>query len=164
MGVLTAPLAIIKVDNVIVGKMKNVRVAESYTRGRVVGLGALNPSEVPATAFAGTLNASYYVINFNQHPFKNKALLRKTNNVLNFINTVLLDEEGFTVDLLKKAADVNTFPPDGRDANGIIHATEVAFATVRKAFITSDGFDITEGQIAGRDGAFEYLDPIVYTV
>lgn len=164
MGVMTAPLATIKVNNVIIGKMKNVRVNESYQRGRVVGLGSLNASELPATSFTGTLNASYYVIDFNEHPFLDTALLRKTGNPANFINTVLLDEAGFDIDLIKKVPDLANFPNGGRDADGIIQTDEVIFATVRKVFITSDSFDISEGQIAGRDGAFEYLDPIVFQV
>lgn len=38
--VMTAPLAIIRINSVAVGKMKNVRVTESIRRGRVVGLGS----------------------------------------------------------------------------------------------------------------------------
>ena len=163
MGVLTAPLAIIKVNGQVIGKMKNVRVNESYQRGRVVGLGSLNASELPATGFTGTLNASFYAIDFSEHPFYDTALLRKTNNFLNFVNTVLLDERGFDIDLIKKVPDT-AVSPTGRDADGIIQTDEVIFASIRKVFITSDSFDISEGQIAGRDGAFEYLDPIVFQV
>ena len=161
MGVLTAPLAIVKVKGVVVGKMRNIRVNESFQRGRVVGLGAINASEVPVTGFTGTVNASYYVFDFQNHPMFDSALLRKTNNALNFINTILLDEEGFDIDLIKKEADTVNFPPNGKDANGIAQTTEVVFASIRKVFITGDNFDISEGQIAGRDGTFEYLDPIV---
>jgi len=164
MGVLTAPLATIKVNNVIIGKMKNVRVNESYQRGRVVGLGSLQASELPATGFTGTLNASFYVIDFDKHPFMDTALLRKTGITSGFVNTILLDEEGFDIDLIKKVPDLVNFPNGGRDANGIIQTKDEAFATVRKVFITSDSFDISEGQIAGRDGAFEYLDPVTFQV
>ena len=161
MGVLTAALAVIKVQGVVVGKMRNIRVNEGFQRGRVVGLGAINASELPVTGFTGTLNCSYYVFDFSNHPMFDAALLRKTNNAKNFINTILLDENGFDLDLLKKEADVVGFPPFGKDANGIAQVVEVSFASIRKIFVTGDNFDISEGQISGRDGTFEYLDPIV---
>ena len=40
--VMTAPLAIIQIDSVTVGKMKNVRITENIRRGRVAGIGRLN--------------------------------------------------------------------------------------------------------------------------
>ena len=46
--VMTAPLAIIKINSVTVGKMKNVRITETIRRGRVTGVGRLNPEELPA--------------------------------------------------------------------------------------------------------------------
>ena len=39
--VLTAPLALIKINGVTVGKIKNLRVQEQYQRGNVMGIGAL---------------------------------------------------------------------------------------------------------------------------
>lgn len=161
MGVFTAPLAIIKIKGVVVGKMKNIRGNESYNRGSVIGIGSVAKKEVPLLAFQGTLNASHYAFDFSTHPMFDDALLRKTNNAKNFINTMLLDENGFDIDFLKKVPDVAGFPPFGKDANGIAQTAEVVFASVRKVFITSDSFDLSEGQIAGRDCAFEFLDPIV---
>ena len=51
--VLTAPAAIIMVGNVIIGKMRTVRVSENIRRGRVTGIGRLNASELPALEFTG---------------------------------------------------------------------------------------------------------------
>ena len=73
-----------------------------------------------------------------------------------------LQEIGLKVDLIRKVSDIDNFPPEGRDANGIIQTIEEIFATIGQAFITSDGFDVTEGQISGHDSTFEYLDPITY--
>ena len=36
------------------------------------------------------------------------------------------------------------------------------FAKVAGAFATREGFDIQEGQISGRDGDFEYLEPVLF--
>ena len=76
-------------------------------------------------------------------------------------HTILLDEKGFDIDLIKTVADVVNFPPHGKDPNGIAQTDQVTFASIKKCFVTGDNFDISEGQIAGRDGTFEYLDPIV---
>ena len=46
--VMTAPLAIIQINSVTVGKMKNVRITENIRRGRVAGVRQLNPSDLPA--------------------------------------------------------------------------------------------------------------------
>ena len=63
--VMTAPLAIIQINSVTVGKMKNVRITENIRRGRVAGVGQLNPSELPALEWQGQMSCSSYTINFN---------------------------------------------------------------------------------------------------
>ena len=47
---------------------------------------------------------------------------------------------------------------------GIIYAVDQEFATITNAYITSDNFDVNEGQISGHDSTFEYLDPITFSV
>jgi len=66
--------------------------------------------------------------------------------------------------LIRTVADKVTFPPEGRDANGIINTVDEIFATVEDAYITSDGFDLNEGQISGRDSTFEFTTPLTYAV
>ena len=53
---MTAPLAIIQINSVTVGKMKNVRLTENVRRGRVSGIGRMTPSELPALEWQGTLS------------------------------------------------------------------------------------------------------------
>ena len=57
--VMTAPLAIIQINSVTVGKMKNVRITENIRRGRVTGVGRLNPDELPALEWTGSLSCSF---------------------------------------------------------------------------------------------------------
>ena len=45
---MTAPLAIIQVNGVTVGKMRNIRITEQIRRGSIRGIGRLNPDELPA--------------------------------------------------------------------------------------------------------------------
>lgn len=164
--VLTAPAAIIMVGNVIIGKMRTVRVSENIRRGRVTGIGRLNASEVPALEFTGTVNCDFYNIDFSLHPLTRDAILRKTGNPEAWLNTVILQEIGLELHILRKAADLANFPPDGRDPaqGGTIQYVQQTFAKIPNMFITSDGFNLNEGQISGRDGTFEYLDPIYYSI
>lgn len=152
---LVAPIAIIKVNGVPVGKMKNIRITETIARGKVVGLGRLNPEELPALSWDGTLNCSFYLIDLKAHPI-DKALIRAVGNLDEFIDTVLLEENGVQIDIMRKVK------VSQNATTGIITSGLEIFATVTGAFITRDGMDISEGQISGRDSDFEYMNPIIY--
>lgn len=156
--VLTSPLAIIKVNGVPVGKMKNIRVTEQMRRGRVSGLGALTPSELPSLEWSGTLSCGFYTINFDTSNLP-KAIVRKVNNIDEFVDTVLLQEDGVQVDILRK---VNDGLPD--PITGIIKSKLEVFASVKGCFITREGFDISEGQISGKDADFDYTTPIIFSL
>ncbi len=151
---MTAPLAIIKVNGQPVGKMKNIRVTESIRRGKVTGLGALTPSELPALEWDGSLNCSSYLINFSREVIQN-SLPRNVQTVEEFVNTVLLQEDGVQIDILRKVTDF-------QQANGVIVPRLEIFATITGCFATREGFDITESQISGRDQDFQYLSPILF--
>lgn len=157
--VMTAPLAIIKVGGVAIGKMKNVRCTENIRRGRVTGIGRLTPEELPALDWNGTLNAGFYAVKINsQDALTKKGLLRNVNNLQEFVDTVLLQENGVQIDILKKvkqSTDPNT---------GIITPAYEIYASVRGCFLTREGFDISEGQISGKDVDFEYTDPILFPI
>lgn len=157
--VLTAPLAVIKVGGVAIGKMKNIRCTENIRRGRVTGIGKITPSEVPAIDWSGSLSAGFYSITFNnQDELIKNALLRNVNNLQEWVDTVILQEDGIQIDIMKKVKD--SIDPD----TGIIIPGYEIFASVRGAFATKEGFDISEGQISGRDVDFEYITPILFPV
>ena len=103
--VYTAPLAIVMVGTTVIGKMKNIRVSETIRRARVTGLGRLNASEVPAVEFTGTLNASFYTVNLEAHELTRRALNRKVGTTTNFVNTVVLQDIGLTIKLMRKVGD-----------------------------------------------------------
>ena len=155
--VMTAPLAIIKVDGIAVGKMKNIRVTENIRRGKVQGIGELTPQELPALDWNGTLSAGFYSITFNnQDQLIKKSLLRNVNSLQEWVDTVLLQEEGITIDIMKKVKD------EQDPVTGIIRPKFELFASIRSAFSTKEGFDISEGQISGRDVDFDYITPILF--
>ena len=156
--VMTAPLAIIKINSGTVGKMKNVRITETIRRGRVTGVGRLNPEELPALEWSGSLSCSSYTINFNLLANVSKlGTFRNAATVEEWANAILLQEAGLEISILRKVKDGEI------DAEtGLIKTKYETFAKVNAAFTTREGFDVQEGQISGRDTDFEYLEPILY--
>lgn len=155
---MTAPLAIVQVNGVTVGKMRNIRVTEQIRRGRVSGLGRLTAEELPALEWSGSLSCSSYTINFNL--LMNKSQLgtfRNAFTVNDWANAILLQEDGLEISLLRKVKDGEIDPE-----TGMVKTKYETFAKVNAAFATREGFDVQEGQISGRDTEFEYLEPILY--
>lgn len=157
---MTAPLAIIQINSVTVGKMKNVRITENIRRGRVTGIGRLNPEELPAIEWSGSLTCSSYSINFNLLANKiAKGSFRNAQTVDDWANAILLQEDGLEISILRKVKDGQIDPQ-----TGMVQVKYETFAKVNGAFVTREGFDIQEGQISGRDTEFEYLEPILFPV
>lgn len=155
---MTAPLAIIQINSVTVGKMKNVRITEQIRRGRVSGLGRLNPSELPALEWSGSLACSSYSINFNLLANKiRKGTFRKAGTVDAWANAILLQEDGLEISILRKVKDGEINPE-----TGLVNSKYETFASVKGGFASRESFDVQEGQISGRDTEFEYLEPILY--
>lgn len=156
--VMTAPLALIQINGVTVGKMKNVRITETIRRGRVTGIGKLTPSELPALEWQGSLSAGSYAINFNLLCNKSQlGTFRNAATVNDWANAILLQEAGLNIVVLRKVKDGQIDPQ-----TGMVNSKLETFANVKGAFASREGFDIQEGQISGRDTEFEYLEPILY--
>lgn len=154
--VLTAPLALIKVNGVTVGKMKNIRITETFRRGRVSGIGELTPQELPAQEWNGTLTCEFYEVQFKSTGLPD-AVKRKAPSLDAFVDNVLLQEEGVDVVIYKKIKDqVN---PE----TGLIQSVLKEHATVSGCFIDREGMDISEGQISGHQQDFTYMTPILYS-
>lgn len=156
---MTAPLAIIRVGGAPVGKMRNLRLTENVRRGRVAGLGRLTPSELPALEWSGTLNCQFYLINFDETVFENndigKAMYRNVQNIEQFVDTLLLQEEGIQIDIMRRVqGSINN--------NGVIQHELERFATIAGCFIEREGMDISEGQVSGRNADFQYTTPIIF--
>lgn len=156
--ILTAPMAIVKVGGVPIGKMKNIRIQEQLRRGRVTGLGKLTPDELPALEWSGTLSCSAYNVQFDKSNIPN-AIIRKVNSIDEFVDTILLQEDGIQVDILRKVKDGQPDP-----VTGIQKSKLEVFASVKGCFLTREGFDIQEASISGKDADFEYSTPILFSV
>ena len=156
---MTAPLAIIQINSVTIGKMKNIRLTENIRRGRVSGLGRLTPDDLPALEWSGSLSCSSYTINFNLLANKlKKGTFRNAGSLEEWANAILLQEDGLEISILRKVKDgqIDT-------ETGLVNVKYETFAKVSGAFATREGFDLQEGQISGRDTEFEYMTPVIYS-
>ena len=167
-NVLTAPLAVIRVGGITIGKMRNIRVTESLRRARVVGLGQLVPDELPVVEWSGTMTAEFMTVDLKKSMIPG-AINRISSSVEEWTNSVLLQEQGVQVDIMKRVKDPqqldNKFPNASGDPNYIQRAIKgkfELFASIQAAFMTREGFNISEGSISGRDVEFEYKTPILY--
>ena len=151
--VITGALAIVRVNGQPVGYMRGIRVTENFQRAEVRGLGNLIPVEVPVLSWAGTMNCDFFNIWFQTSQIPG-AIIRTTSTLQEWVNTVLLNDVGVTVDIFRNVA--SAIDP----VTGIISASEEAYAQIQQLFLDSEGFDINEGQISGRNQTFRYIKPI----
>lgn len=154
--VLTAPIAEIKHNGVTVGKMRNIRVTESFRRMVVKGLGELTPQELPVTDWTGTLTCSYFEIDFQNSGLP--AITRRTGSLEDFKNQIFFDENGLDIVIYKKvrgAVDPTT---------GLVGSELQEVASIEGCFLDREGMDLSEGQVAGHDQDFTYINPIQYAL
>ncbi len=158
---MTAALGIIKMINpqtnqlITIGKMKNVRVTETFRRIDVKGIGALYPVERPVVDWSGSFSAQTVVVDLHNAGFSGTPN-RDTNDPVKFANTLMLNEQGLQVFLYRKAA--NQINP----ATGIVETIlEEPVAVINDAFIDRWAFDLVEGQVMAKDQDFTYLTPIL---
>lgn len=158
---MQAALGVIKMINpqtnqvVTIGKMKNIRVTETFRRIDVKGIGQLYPVERPVVDWSGSLTAQTTVVDLHKAGFAG-APNRATNDALKFANTLLLNEQGLQIFLYRKAA--NQINPN----TGIVETVlEEPVAVINNAFIDRWAFDLVEGQVMAKDQDFTYLTPIL---
>lgn len=153
--VLTAPLALIKINGVTVGKVKNVRLQEQFQRGNVMGIGSLISQEKPILAIQCSFSCSSYVVSVKKlGTIDNPFILRGATTTDQFVNTILTQDNGVDIYVMKKG--VKTI------VNGIVtEASEEKLFVIKNVFLTSQSFDVQEGQISGSDMSGEYLEPVL---
>jgi hypothetical protein len=152
--VMHAALAVIKVQGLAIGKLKNIQCTENHRRIKVGGLGQLAADEAPPVEWSGAMNCGAFLIDLKKAVFPG-SMQRIANSITDWENSVLLQEEGITIDILRKVKIA-----DG--INGIPVVGFEVFASIRGCFMNRESFDLTDGQISGRNVDFEYINPILF--
>lgn len=156
MSTITAPIALLKCRGVIIGKCKTVRVSDNIERGTVKGIGELGVLETPVTGWSGTISISSVLIDLSS-PILPGSLRRKVQSKKEFFDGLLFEDENDKVnlELLQKIKVGETVT--GQPIPGF-----KSIATIGDIRLKGENFDISEGQIAGRDVSGVYLDPYIF--
>lgn len=159
----TAPLAIIRAGSSgsAIGKIRNLRFQEQIQRANVQGIGVLTLQEVPATLINCNFNASTYAIDMKKFgtivdPFWPVGAAGAEQ----LLNAVLLGEQAVQLHIYRR---VPTRIPANFTTEELLKDSEVAEQTVaiiQDCFLTSRDFEISEGQVAGKNISGVYLTPI----
>lgn len=154
---VTGPIALVRVDGIAIGKIRDFRATETYARGEVRGIGDLQAQEVPILSHSGTFTIDSFLVSLNSSGVR-KLMNRSVSSPTQFINTVLLgNENGVDIYVYKKVADAID------DATRLVVGVgEVAIAVVRRCFLDSMSFNISEGQISTHSQTGRFLDPIIF--
>lgn len=158
----TGAIALIKVDGIVIGKIRGIRGQETMRRVPVRGIGTILPSEQCVVEWDGSVNCDFIEVSFKNTGITN-AIRRIFPNIASqvltgtpsFEDQLVLDTDGVQLDIFKKVTDVI-------DANGIIKPKLKPYATIGNALIDAEGFDISDGAIVGHSQSFKYLNPITY--
>jgi hypothetical protein len=153
----SAGAAIIRMNNQVVGYIKDLSFSENYVRADVKGIGKLRTQEVPLMDMRCSFNASTYVISLNRLGTAKNAFMkaRAASSVEEFENTLSLgDQFGISLDIYRKL-------PAVVNSNGFVTAvTEKPFASIPDAYIETQNWRISENQLVASDVSGRYLTPI----
>lgn len=159
----SAPLAIIRAgsNGAAIGKIKNLTFQEQINRANVQGLGVVTLQEVPAVLINCNFNASTYAINLKKFgtvtdPFWPVA----ATSAEQLLNAILLGEAPVQLHVYKR---VPTRVPINFTAEQLLKDSEVSEETIgiiQDCYLNSRVFEISEGQVAGKNITGVYLTPI----
>ena len=149
-------IALIKVNGITIGKIRDIRATETYSRGEIRGIGNLEAQEVPILTMSGTFSIDAFLIDLKSSGIK-KLLNRSVLSPEQFVNTVLLSENGIDIYIYKK------IPKTVNDTTGLVTAVgQSPIAILRRCFIDSTTFNISEGQVSTHSQTGRFLDPIIF--
>ncbi len=154
---VSGPIALVKVNGITIGKIRDIRATETYARAEVRGLGNLQAQEVPILSHSGTFSVDSFLVDFNSSGIT-QLINRNVTSPEQFVNTILLaDEKGVDIYIYKKVADAID------DTTGLVTSVgEKAIAILRRCFLDSESFNISEGQISTQSQSGRFLDPIIF--
>jgi len=154
---VTGPIALVKSGSTTIGKIRDIRATETYARAEVRGLGNLQAEEIPILSHSGTFSIDSFLVDLNSSGVRT-LLNRSMVSPEQFINTVLLSEQGVDIYIYKKV------PTAVDDTTGLVtEVTEEPIAVLRRCFLDSTSFNISEGQVSTHSQTGRFLDPITFT-
>lgn len=163
--VLHGSIALIKVGDTVIGKMRSISATENYNRLDVQGMGTIYTQEAPVVKFTGNVQCSFMSMSFAHVNDGIKGAIRRDlpnlasrvfDGEISLEDQLSIDSDrGVQIDVFKKVEDI--LNPDGT-----IRPKAIPYAIIRKCLIESDSFEVSEGAVAGHNQSFRFLEPIQY--
>lgn len=153
--VYTAPKALIKIGSKTAGYVRNLTFSENITRVNVQGLGSLLKKEVPPVAYDCQFTVDQFFLDFQQDVMQ--EMMHRLGSVQAIVDTLLLGELGFTIDLYQKTLvtqDGVTKMVTEADPTG------ETIAQLGPCYVNNQQFSVAEGGVAGYNVSGIYLLPI----
>lgn len=153
---LTAPLAIIKINNQSVGKIRNLSFTENMQRGEVMGIGEVTLQEAPVVAIRCQFQAGSYLIDLKKFgAVKDPFWPVDATDTKTLLNTILLGETPVSIHVYRKTAG-------NVDANGIVtsEGNLERVGIISDCYLNSRSWEISEGSLAGKSISGIYFTPV----
>jgi enhancing lycopene biosynthesis protein 2 len=155
---ITGPIALVKINGITIGKIKDIRATETYSRGEVRGIGNLQAQEVPILSHSGTFSIESFLVDLNSQGVK-ELLNREVISLEQFINSITMNEQGIDIFIYKKVP--KTIDPTSKLVTAI---DEQPIGVLRRCFLDNVSFNISEGQVSSHSQSGRFLDPILFLV
>lgn len=126
-----------------IGRARNINVTSDFQRDFVFGVGKVSPEEAPLIRWQGNVTVEQYAV-------------LSTNSILHAFDMSVQDNEKF-FNYLFFETGLDLLITSKRKIDGQIK--EVPVISLTKMFITSEGWNMGENQIWGRNGNFSLLEP-----
>ena len=153
---VSGPIALVKSNGVTIGKIRDIRATETFARAEVRGLGNVETQEALILSHSGTFSIDSFLVDVKSSGVKT-LMNREVVSPQQFINTILLNEQGIDIYIYKK------IPKTVDDTTGLVTAVdEEPIAILRKCFLDSMSFNISEGQISTYSQTGRFLRIITF--
>ena len=156
MATVTGPIALIKVNGITIGKIRDIRDTETLARAEVRGIGDLEVQETPVIGHSGTFSVDSFLIDLKSSGIS-QLIKRQVISPEQYVNTVLLNEIGVDIYIYKKIP--TTIDSTTQLVTGV---GEEAIAILRKCFLDSASFNISEGQMSTYSQTGRFLSAIIF--
>ena len=116
-NVLTAPMALLKVNGLPLGFCRGIRVNENFQRGEVREIGSLFTKEIPVLSWSGSVSLTFYNVDFSISQLPD-AIKREVQTIQEFSQYLLFQCSGVTLDLYRSYKDCQIV--DGVDRKSVV--------------------------------------------
>jgi len=186
--VFTAPMAIVEVGGIEVGKIKGISCNEEFSRVPIVPLGRLGPEEIPIVGWRGSMSCEMFLCDLGRILYAQNKInqiyldaynpLRRDVVDYKTMETTLIISDEIQIDVVIYRKVGNDYDPQtglpntavrglySMDANNGDkigkNAGKQEFARINGIYLTRDSWSVQGESISMHNCEFQYKEPIHY--